>query len=277
MPIIWVSVDVEPDISEYFAKSHRGLLEALPQLLNLFHELKIPVDFFVLGQVARDNPTIIKKIVSHGHEVGSHGYTHRLLCSRPLQFQRITIRRAIRFVSDLTERPVRMFRAPNFGADGNTIRVLEELGIPFDSSVLPGRSLRKRRLLRAYDHRGAPREPYSPSTRDIDIRGSSSVIELPLTENPFQLGTPLGLGYLNSHSVEDTLRAVGRSVSKYVSFLIHPWEAVDLVGSRRDLPSWLSRACGSDLEPLRMFLTRVGETNVFSTANSIGASIRKGP
>ena len=274
MPSVWVSVDVEPDISEYPVESQRGLREALPPLLDLFHDLHVPVDFFVLGQVALESPEVVRTIASQGHEVGSHSHSHGLLCGKSLQFQRDTIRRSTQIVSSLTKKPVRIFRAPNFGADGTTIRALEELGIPFDSSVMPGRSLRKWRLLRAYDHRSAPRGPYTPSTSDIDSPGAGSVLELPMTENPVQLGTPIGLGFLNSHSVEETVKALPASTCQYVSFLIHPWEAVDLATNRRDLPPWLSKACRSDLSPLREFLTEVGETNGLSTARSIASIAR---
>jgi len=266
---VWVSVDVEPDIEEYVADSSRGLKEGLPRILDLFDDLSLPADFFVLGKAAREFPDLIEDISSRGHEVGSHGDSHRVLCTKTLHFQRMEIKRSIQSISKLTKRAVRIFRAPNFSGDGNTVRVLEDLGIPWDSSVLPGRTLLRWHLLRAYDHRGAPRSVYKPSVASIDSVGGSGVLELPVTENPLQPGTPIGLGFLNSHSVEKSIQAVETAHGDYVSFLIHPWEAVDLAAGRRDLPIWLSRACSKDLTALQTFLAKVGERGGFATADSI--------
>jgi peptidoglycan/xylan/chitin deacetylase (PgdA/CDA1 family) len=273
MTKVWISVDVEPDISEYLSGSTLGLSEALPRLLDLFDALSIPVDFFVLGKVADHDPHLVKEISSRGYEVGSHGDSHSLLCTGPLRSQRLRIRQSVRAVTSATKSPVRFFRAPNFSADGNTVRVLEELGIPFDSSVLPGRVLRRWRILNAYDHRRAPKSAYVPSKTDIDRPGSSKVLEIPVTENPLQPGTPIGLGFLNAHSGKETLRALTAAAGEYVAFLIHPWEAVDLAAARPYLPEWISRACTSDLEPLRAFLTELDGRGSFVTIDSIASDL----
>jgi len=267
---IWVSVDVELDIQEHIVGSSRGIEEGLPRILDLFDDLSIRADFFVLGKVAREYPDLVERISSRGHEVGSHGDSHRVLCTKSLEFQRAEIRRSIQSISGLTKKPVRIFRAPNFSANGDTIQVLEELGIAWDSSVLPGRMLLRWRLQKAYDHRGAPRTIYNPSVASIDRVGASSVLELPVTENPLQPGTPIGLGFLNSHSVEESIQAVENAIGDYASFLIHPWEAVDLATGRRDLPNWLARACSPDLSALQTFLAKIGERADFINATSIG-------
>ena len=270
MKQVWVSVDVERDIEECVAGSSRGLYEGLPRILDLIDDLSIPADFFVLGAVARECPDLIRRISSRGHEVGSHGDSHRVLSTKTLQFQRAEITRSIQSISRLTKRSVRIFRAPNFSGNGDTVRVLQDLGIPWDSSVLPGRTLLRWHLLRAYDHRGAPRSVYNPSLSSIDRVGTSDVLELPVTENPLQPGTPIGLGFLNTHSVERSIQAVEAASGSYAAFLIHPWEAVDLAAGRRDLPKWLDRACSEDLSALQTFLSKVHERSSFVSASSIG-------
>ena len=269
MAKVWISVDVEPDISEHIEDPSLGLEEGLPKLLDLFDDLSAPVDFFVLGEVARVHARLIKTIVSRGHEVGSHGDTHRLLCTTTLRAQREQIERSVRAISNVTALPVRIFRAPNFSGDGNTIRVLEEVGIPYDSSVLPGRVLARLRVFKVYDHRRAPRSVYVPSKVDIDSGGTGLVLELPVTENPFQRGAPIGLGFLNSHSVQETVKALRTTKLDWVSFLIHPWEAVDLAAKRPDSPRWISKACSRNLAPLRDFLTIMKMSDELVTFESI--------
>src|SRR5688572_25165793 len=49
------------------------------RLLNLFGRHKVEATFFVLGWVAERFPDLVKEIERQGHEVASHGYSHRLL------------------------------------------------------------------------------------------------------------------------------------------------------------------------------------------------------
>ncbi|MBQ6453005.1 MAG: polysaccharide deacetylase family protein, partial [Coriobacteriales bacterium] len=48
-----------------------------PQLLDLlaFHDVK--ATFFVLGEASIQNPRIIERMLSEGHELGVHAYDHR--------------------------------------------------------------------------------------------------------------------------------------------------------------------------------------------------------
>lgn len=267
MTKLWVSVDVEPDFA--LPNSHAGLTSGIPRLLDVLASVSIPADFFALGEVVAQFPGIIRRIVEAGHTAGSHSNRHELLCLRPLHQQLAEIRASTQTISRLVGRPVSMFRAPNFSANGATVRALEELGILCDSSVLPGRVARRWRALSVYDHRSAPRRPYRPSRKDIDSPGESDVWEVPVTENPLQPGTPIGLGFLNSQGVDETVRAVEMAGGEYVAFLIHPWEAVDMPVRSQRLPRWLESACSADLDALIRFLDTAKDRWGVTTANEI--------
>src|SRR5713101_4261915 len=239
---LWISVDVEPDISEFLRDSYSGICEGLPRLLDLLDEFGIRADFFVVGQLVASFPELVRDITRRGHEVGSHGFDHRLLCAERPSVQYSLIERSLEALKKASGQPIRIFRAPNFSANWATIEALERLGVDLDSSVLPGRIARKWRVFKVYDHRDAPRRPYRPSRTDIDEVGSSKVLEVPLTENPAQEGTPVGLGFLNIHSSETASHLVECVEAPYVSFLIHPWELVDLPVRDRGLPTWLASA-----------------------------------
>src|SRR3954451_10230275 len=49
------------------------------RLLDLFEQSHIRATFFVLGWVARRSPDLIKEIHRRGHEVASHGMSHKLV------------------------------------------------------------------------------------------------------------------------------------------------------------------------------------------------------
>jgi len=47
-----------------------------PRLLDMLKERKIPVTFFVLGELVKTYPEIARRIVAEGHEIGSHTWAH---------------------------------------------------------------------------------------------------------------------------------------------------------------------------------------------------------
>lgn len=243
----------------------------MPRLLGILRDYHITADFFVLGEIAERYPDCLREIMRHGHEIGSHSDNHEHLCEHSHAAQLRRVRNSISSLHQVTRREIRMFRAPNFSANGDSIRVLEQTGISLDSSVLPGRHARRRRLLLAYDHRGAPRTPYHPSTEDVDSPGESHVLEVPVTENPLQPGTPIGLGFLNRESVQQTLQAMQRSTGDYVAFLIHPWEGTELPVKEKRLPRWLATSCRSDTRPLEGLLAAISGLGGFVTIDELAS------
>jgi len=270
---VWISIDVEPDISNYLSGSFLGIHAGLPGILGILKDHRIIADFFVLGEVAESLPDAVRRIFVDGHVVGSHSLTHRHICEMTLSDQVHAIQTSIDSLTRITGQPTKMFRAPNFSANGNTVRALAQVGVPLDSSVLPGRYAPRWKIRKTYDHRRAPRAPYRASVSDVDAPGQSSVIEVPVTENPLQPRTPIGLGFLNSHSVEETLKAISVSDGAYAAFLIHPWEAVDLSVQGSGLPAWLGSACKSDLKPLDMFLKAVSGNAQFTTISQLRETV----
>lgn len=47
-----------------------------PRLLNMLKERNIKATFFVVGQLAKEYPDIIRRILADGHEIGNHTMTH---------------------------------------------------------------------------------------------------------------------------------------------------------------------------------------------------------
>ncbi|HEY9464769.1 MAG TPA: polysaccharide deacetylase family protein, partial [Vicinamibacterales bacterium] len=49
------------------------------RLLELFDRANVRATFFVLGWVAERFPGLVRDIAARGHEIGSHGFSHRLV------------------------------------------------------------------------------------------------------------------------------------------------------------------------------------------------------
>ncbi|UCD92973.1 MAG: polysaccharide deacetylase family protein [Methanobacteriota archaeon] len=253
---IVLSVDVERDISKYIDESYIGVKEGIPQLLEILADLKIRSNFFLTGNVCRKHPAIMKEILGQGHNIGCHGSEHKVqyYSSKTREWQEENISKAKKQISTVLGKAPKAFRAPNFSVNSDTIRVLESQDIRLDSSILPGRVVKKWRLMKLLDFREAPREPYRPSREDPTKPGDSNVVEIPVTENPLHPGIPIGSGTLNYFGKEEFLDAIREVRQSYVVLLFHPWELVDLGRHFPDLPDWVSKACKSNFRTLGICL-----------------------
>ncbi|MCE9591105.1 MAG: DUF3473 domain-containing protein [Planctomycetes bacterium] len=109
-------------------------------LLALFERRKQHGTFFILGDVAKRNPAVARRIADAGHEVASHGTGHdRLHRLNPETF-RDDLLTSKKLLEDQTGRPVIGYRAPTFSVMPQTawaIDVLIDSGFAYDASVFP--------------------------------------------------------------------------------------------------------------------------------------------
>ena len=47
-----------------------------PEILDILKEKNAPATFFVIGEHAKDQPRLLRRMYAEGHEVGNHTYTH---------------------------------------------------------------------------------------------------------------------------------------------------------------------------------------------------------
>jgi polysaccharide deacetylase family protein (PEP-CTERM system associated) len=103
------------------------------RLLDLL-DGKVRASFFVLGWIGERLPHLVREIAARGHEVASHGTSHRLC--RPLSDaeMRDELASSKRLLEDITGTEVRGFRAPNFSVDDRVLDLVRECGYRYDSS-----------------------------------------------------------------------------------------------------------------------------------------------
>lgn len=189
------------------------------RILDLLEEAGIQATFFCLGCVAEREPALIREIAARGHEVASHGWSHRPLTDLGPGAFAEEARKSRAVLEDLGGQAVLGFRAPSFSITRRTewaIDALIDAGYRYDSSVfpirhpdygIPGAALGIHRLA-------------GPSGREI--------VEFPMTVARF-LGRPVpvaGGGYFRLLPFFVTrwgLRHSNRHGRPGV-FYIHPWE-----------------------------------------------------
>lgn len=278
---IILSMDVEVDMGNR-KNGYFGVKEGLPRFLSILEYFDVGADFFVSADVCRRFPGEVRSLLTRGNNVGNHGLSHQLLCRMNYEEQYRWLKESTRkFEETLGFRP-KMFRAPNFSANGNTIRALENLGYSIDSSVLPGRVLRRFRFdqilwkyisgFRIYDFSEAPEGIYRPSEQNIAKKGRSRIIEVPLSQNPLRSGSPLSLGFLNDRGPKEVFRAIGMVQTDYVMILCHSWELIDLSKYYGKLHERFRRECSSDTSNLKDLIVAVSRKWNLSTLDEVVAS-----
>lgn len=189
-PVVAFTVDVEPDCPPYLS-GFRGIEQGMPRLLDMLAEESIPATFFTTGDVAMRYPGVVERIVGEGHELASHGMTHRAFTSLDAR----EARREIEDAATILRRnaPVTSFRAPYLRFPSPYLPMLEDAGFSLDSS--------QARYKAAYY-----RDRATAALTRVPASVTSSVLRLPRA-----IRTP----YL-------------AALSTPVVLFVHPWEFVDL-------------------------------------------------
>jgi polysaccharide deacetylase family protein (PEP-CTERM system associated) len=203
-------------------------------LLEMLAQRNVRATFFVLGWVARKHPEIVRRISAAGHEIASHGMSHRLIYTQtPAEFQNET-REAKALLEDLCQRPVVGYRAATYSITRRSLwalDILSEEGFLYDSSIFPIR----------HDRYGIPDAESKPHV--LTTPGGGRLVEFPISVLRYGgIKIPVaGGGYFRLFPYPFTrwaLRKLNQN-GEFV-FYIHPWE-VDPGQPRVGSASALSR------------------------------------
>ncbi len=119
------------------------VVETTRFVLQLLEDHHVRATFFVLGWVAERFPDLVVEIFRRGHEIGTHGYWHKLVYEQePHEFEE-DLRQsigAIRSALGAVDFSVQCYRAPSFSITAKSLWALDILprcGIRYDSSIFP--------------------------------------------------------------------------------------------------------------------------------------------
>lgn len=189
------------------------------RILDMLARRNTRATFFVLGWVARKHPEIAREIAAAGHEVASHGMTHRLVYTQTPQEFRAETRDAKALLEDQCQQPVIGYRAATYSITQRSLWALDviaELGFKYDSSIFPMR----------HDRYGIP--DAHPLPHVLRTPAGASLVEFPISVLRFgRIKIPIaGGGYFRLFPYAFTrwgLREINRRSQEFV-FYIHPWE-----------------------------------------------------
>lgn len=177
-PLCSLTVDVEDwyqSCVDLKAPISERVVHNVHRTLALLDEAGVKATFFVQGQVAQAYPGLIVAIAAEGHEIQSHGYSHRSLRAMNRAELREELRAAKESVEDACGVRVTAFRAPDFSILASNLwalEVLAEMGFTVDSSIFPQRT-------RRYGIAG-----WDPSPRRVRLPGGTTILEAPVAVWP---------------------------------------------------------------------------------------------
>ena len=189
------------------------------RLLEILDEYGVKATFFVLGWEAERRPRMIEEIAARGHEIGSHGYRHRLVYSMTPAECRDDIARSKACLERITDTPVIGFRAASYSIVAKStwcLDVLIELGFKYDSSIFPIH----------HDRYGIPDAQRFPHRL---WRRRGGIVEFPLsTVRRLGLNWPIAGGaylrFFPSWGLRLGIRRINQVEGQPAIIYLHPWE-----------------------------------------------------
>lgn len=182
--------------------------------LELFAEHGSKATFFILTTVAEAYPDLIREIERQGHEIGVHGYQHRLVYSITPQEFEDDLKKSLDILAAAGAREIYGFRAPYWSITKKSLwalEILERNGLKYDSSVFP--------IYRGlYGIPNAPRVPYEARPGFWEFP--------PATYRLLGVNIPIaGGGYLRLFPYSILARMVDRAKKGQAPvFYLHPYE-----------------------------------------------------
>lgn len=186
-------------------------------LLDMLAQRKAHATCFFLGWVANRFPHLVKAAVAGGHEVGSHGYAHRLVYQMTRDDFYADALTSKQILENIAGCQVLGYRAPGFSVTERTpwfFDMLREAGYRYDSSVFPASG--EHGNMRGKGH------------WSFFIDGASGMIEFPMTVTSV-FGRPVcffGGGYLRlfPYFVVRKMTSKVLCEKRPVVFYVHPRE-----------------------------------------------------
>jgi len=186
------------------------------KLLSLLADHDIKATFFVLGCVADAVPGLVGQIAGAGHEIASHGYSHRMVTELDPHSFRDELRLTRDILGHQSGQTVSGFRAPRWSLSAATpwtFDILKEEGYRYDSSLTP---------LPFIGNPAGSRVPYRLES------ASGTLWEIPPMVTPSLFGNlPTGGGWglrvFPRRLIRKTIRELNRAGAPAVIFL-HPRE-----------------------------------------------------
>jgi len=118
------------------SRGEYGVRAGIPRILSMLARQDVKATFFTPAHTARNFSDAVKAVVSAGHEIGAHGFVHESPVGLPIEDERDLLNRSLDALETLTGKRPRGYRSPAWDLSENSITLLEEAGLQYDSSMM---------------------------------------------------------------------------------------------------------------------------------------------
>jgi peptidoglycan-N-acetylglucosamine deacetylase len=119
-----------------FSRGEYGARVGVDRILKMLERQGVAATFFVPAHTAKSFTDAVKSIVTAGHEVAAHGLVHESPVGLDEETERNLLRESLRSLEDITGKLPVGYRSPAWDLSPNTIPLLEEFGLRYDSSLM---------------------------------------------------------------------------------------------------------------------------------------------
>jgi len=120
-------------------KYEHQVVENTKTILNLLSDYQATATFFVLGKVAERKPEVVEAIYSGGHEIASHGYSHRPVEELGKEGFEEDLLKSKKIIEKIITVKILGYRARAFSIDTIdhwALEIIARHGFLYDSSIL---------------------------------------------------------------------------------------------------------------------------------------------
>jgi peptidoglycan/xylan/chitin deacetylase (PgdA/CDA1 family) len=122
----WRASTDEPKIALTFDDGPHAT--STPQILNLLDKFKVSATFFLVGKHLKKHHEIARRMVSAGHEIGNHTFSHSLLYASTKNRIRDEISRTDALLRNIDGAEPKFFRPPAGFFTKRVLDVVEQMG-----------------------------------------------------------------------------------------------------------------------------------------------------
>ncbi len=135
---VTVTFDLEDNRSS--AAQEERFVRMSHRFLDFVEERGISATVFIVGEIARTHPELVRRVAEGGHEIGLHGLRHVTLGDVGRERLLRELREGRELLETAAQVAVHGFRAPIFSLTPTTAWALDDIlaaGFAYSSSVLP--------------------------------------------------------------------------------------------------------------------------------------------
>lgn len=113
-----------------------GRRVGVPRILDVLSRRGVKASFFMPAVCSLIDPDETRRIVDNGHEIGIHGWIHENNSLLDERTERELILKAHDVLTENAGTPPVGFRSANWDLSENTIHIVREMGLEYDSSLM---------------------------------------------------------------------------------------------------------------------------------------------